>query len=81
MIQAHSYTGRIAPDFPFITYLPPKPGMRPCGGYREAEKPVCLTQGATSATGLKAYRLDRTQQQQEAESRVDGGRGSCGASE
>lgn len=40
MMQAHSYTGRIAPGLPFITYLPPKPGTRPCGGYRETEKPV-----------------------------------------
>ena len=40
MMEAHSYTGRIAHDFPFITYLPPKPETRPCGGYREAEKPA-----------------------------------------
>lgn len=40
MLQAHSYTGRIAPGFPFITYFPPKPGTRPFGAYREAEKPA-----------------------------------------
>lgn len=38
-MQAHSYTGRIAPDLPFNIYLP-KPGTQPRSGYRETEKPV-----------------------------------------
>lgn len=39
-METHSYTNRIAPAFPFMTYLPLSPEPRPNGGSQEMEMPV-----------------------------------------
>jgi hypothetical protein len=39
-MKAHSYTGRITPVFPFLTYLPLKPEPQPGSGQREVEEPT-----------------------------------------
>ena len=40
MMKTHSYTGRIAPNVPFMTYLPFKPESQPHNGFREQERPT-----------------------------------------
>ncbi len=37
-MQTHSYTGRMSPAFPFLTYLPSKP--KPCDGAPEPQIPT-----------------------------------------
>lgn len=41
MLQTHSsYTGRISPGAPFLTYLPQKPKPQPFGGSQQAGVPT-----------------------------------------
>jgi hypothetical protein len=59
-MQAHSYTGRIAPDFPLIPYPPRKPETRPCGSCGEAEKPTYSRKEQYPQQGSKPISLGRT---------------------
>ena len=61
MMQAHSYTGRVAHDFLPIPCLPRKPETRPCGVYRETEKPAPpSSEEQYSQQGPAPVSLDRT---------------------
>jgi hypothetical protein len=60
MMRTHSYTDRIFPPFPFITYLPHKPKPLPSRGSRQAERPIQPRKKHQSHHGSKHTGLEPT---------------------
>lgn len=57
-MKTHSYTGRISPAFPFLTYLPIKPDPLPSCPPRRPEKPAHPHEEEESQHGSKHVGLE-----------------------